>query len=271
MAAPFRHLFGLQTITFGDENQKHLPQILTHARASGYDGVEVGFRRLNGVDAGQLRDWLAEAGVQLAALHLGGNLSDLTQAGGEQKRISSLALYAVEAGAAMINYSGLRWSSEEQFASDWFALREAAHICRDAGIPLCYHNHDWEFASDWRVMRPLIEDDKTPLGFCIDAGWLAKAQVDFNDVFGLVRDRLRMVHLKDFITNDPGTLDTVPLGSGVAPVREVFQWVEENIDSQVWIVSEQDYPVTDPYEEVRVSAEFLLRVRESFEGTAAHE
>lgn len=71
----------LQTITWGDPQHDRFPDIFALAKASGFDGLEIGFRRLRQVSTTDIQRLLDANQMIINASHIGGNLGDLGQAG----------------------------------------------------------------------------------------------------------------------------------------------------------------------------------------------
>lgn len=63
---------GLQTITWGDWQVENMPAVLDAAGECGYDGVEIGFRRLGDTAPRDLRDMRRDAAVDVLGIHAGG-------------------------------------------------------------------------------------------------------------------------------------------------------------------------------------------------------
>jgi len=52
-----------QTITWGDGQTEFMDRVVRVAAAAGYSALEIGYRRLAGVDAGELGDLLSQSGL----------------------------------------------------------------------------------------------------------------------------------------------------------------------------------------------------------------
>lgn len=251
------------TITFGDEQNQRFPEIFNALSAIGYSGVEIGFRHIGPLGSQQLKEWLDAADLQLVATHLGGNLEDTSQAAGEQKIIDEVMDFLWPLGTRMIMYSGLRFVDDAQFKRDLAMLDHGAQRCADRGFRLLYHNHDWEFADDQRVMSALVQDTDAALGFCPDVGWIDKSGTDVLSFLPQIRDRIGAVHFKDFASRDrqEKRLDTVELGNGVVPIADVIQWLGDKDLSSLWGIAEQDTSELSAEEAVRINYNYLQSVQ----------
>ena len=251
---------GCQMCVFGDRQGPELPGLIRCVAENGYAGMEMGYRHLCGTPPGDLRDMLAAAGIELASTHLGGNLEDVAQAKSEQTIVQEVADYLKVVGTTFIMYSGLRYTDDATFEAELAALNRSADYLASRGLQLLYHNHAWEFANDWQVMNAVLQRTSENLGLCPDVGWVHKAGVDVIDFLDQAKDRIGAVHFKDFLSVQPGLLDTTEFGLGVVPLREAATWLEENLPA-VWILAEQDKTDLQPEEAVAANAAFFRSLR----------
>ena len=245
-----------QTITWGAEQKEHFAEVFAEVAAAGFTGVEVGFRHIRETAPADLKKMLDHHGLVLAASHVGGNLFDPSQADAERAVLDEALDYLHAMGTKLLMYSGLRFKDDEQLARDIKTLNRAAAKCREQDVSLLYHNHNWEFAEDGKVIRALIKDGE--LGFCPDVGWVMKGGWKINDLLDSICGRIGAIHFKDFATNGPGC-DTVPLGKGVAPLKEAAEWIKKNT-SGLWVIAEQDNTDILPAEAAAVNGDFLKEV-----------
>lgn len=248
---------GLQTITWGDPQHDRIDQILSTAAESGYEGVEIGWRRIAAIGVEKLGRLLKKHRLQLIASHVGGNLANLDQAESERQGLDAVLDGIVHLGAPYLLYSGQKFQSDEQLASDIATLNAAALRCADRGIRLLYHNHDYEFAEDGRVFEALRNQTVTELGFCPDVGWLHKAGMDCVEVLESIRDRVASIHFKDFLTREPGVKDFCNIGDGCVPFATVADWIRDAARGDFWVIAEQDECDGSAEEAVARNARFM--------------
>lgn len=234
--ADFR--IGCQTITWGEKQRERFPEVFAQIASGGFAGVEIGFRHLRETSPPQLKEMLQANGLVLAASHVGGNLFDADQATRERGLLDDALEYLQAMGTELLLYSGLRYHDDAQFGRDLTMLNRAAEECRERGIKLLYHNHNWEFADNGRVIDALVNDADPHLGFCPDIGWVMKGGAEIEALLDRVKARIGALHFKDFATTGPA-VDTVILGEGVAPLREAADWARRNL-SGLWMIAEQD-------------------------------
>lgn len=260
-----RFSIACQTITFGPNQNTRFPEIFHTIRDAGYAGVEIGYRHLRGIPPDVFRVSLSGSSLCIVATHINGNLFETDASG--RALIDEVIEYVHTAGAKRILYSGLQWESADQFARDLDMVNRAALMCAEHETQLCYHNHDHEFRDilspedapgGMTVMDAIIDGAVPELRFCPDVGWIHKAGADAVMFLDRVRDRLSAVHYKDFATLD-SVVDTVPLGTGCVPLKDVTTWLRTNIRG-IWVIAEQDTAQGSPEDAIRRNASFLRKV-----------
>lgn len=244
-----------QTITWGEGQRDVFDQVFAEVEDAGFSGVEIGFRHIRQTPPDWLAALLSAHGLSLVASHVGGNLFDAGQADQERGILDEVIEYLEFTGTPMLMYSGLRYQSEKQFVADLEMLHRAADKCVSHGIALLYHNHDFEFADDARVMRALIANKQSALRFCPDIGWIMKGGVDAIELLDEIRDRIGAIHFKDFATTEHRT-DTVILGQGIAPLAEAAEWLKANTPG-MWVIAEQDTADVPAAEAAAANAAYL--------------
>jgi sugar phosphate isomerase/epimerase len=245
-----------QTITFGTEQSQNYPEVFRVIREAGYAGVEIGYQRFSHIAPDEFRELLSDNALAMAAMHASGNL----EAPGREHQtvLEDIIAYAGVVGTSRIVYSGLRWDESSQFHRDLECIGRSAVLCSQNGIKLCYHNHEWEFGSGGRVIDALVTDAPEELHFCPDIGWVHVAGVEVMAFLENISDRLAAIHFKD-VSGTMEDLDTVVLGHGAVPLREVAMWLRENTTG-MWIVAEQDTADIPAEEAVRKNASFLRKL-----------
>ncbi len=131
--------------------------------------------------------------------------------------------------------------SKEQIIADAKKYNSAGAILADAGIQLCYHNHDHEFATkfDGAYGWDILVDNTDPasMSFEPDIAWIAYAGADPVDVINRLSGRIPAIHVKDLYSlTDRGKFTAV--GTGVVKTNEsVAAAIEAGAE---WVVVEQD-------------------------------
>jgi sugar phosphate isomerase/epimerase len=129
------------------------------------------------------------------------------------------------------------------------AFNRAGEMCRDNGMRLAYHNHDFEFTPiDGQVPFDILlnETDAELFDLEIDMFWVRKAEQDIVDVLKRAPHRFTMAHIKDM--DERGNMTEV--GSGVIDFASVL--ANESASGLRHLFVEHDQP-TDPFKSVAMS------------------
>lgn len=229
----------LQTITWGDPQHERFDSIFELARASGFDGLEIGFRRLGAVSLQEIERLLARHRIVVNASHIGGNLGDRDQAAKERAALDQTLDYLSTVGVPYLLYSGLKEKDEAILGRAIEQLNVFSERCAEKGIALLYHNHNWEFDDDRRIWNRLRDAKVASLGYALDLGWAAKAGQDLGALLDDLDQSVRVLHFKDFVSDEPGQ-NTCHLGEGIIDFSPAWRWLEGKSDRDIWLTAEQD-------------------------------
>ena len=246
-----------QTITFGPDQKDHLAEVFAAVAAAGYEGIETGLRHLDHMAPDDLSALLAEHGLSLVASHMGGELNAPAGKPEGGTVLEHAVSYLTAMGTRLLVYSGLQFEDDAQFARDFDALNRAAETALAEGVRLCYHNHDFEFKHDGRVINAVLDDASDALALCPDLGWVHMGGANVVEFLERAKRRLAAVHFKDFSTTGLDW-DTVVLGEGVAPLESGAEWLIENTDGMP-VMAEQDSARVPAAEAVARNASFLRK------------
>ena len=248
MSSAFR--IAVQLYVFGERlhHPPGLPPILTGLAEAGYEGVE-------GI-AGEPSDPapLQAAGLVYVGPHLvlpaladpDAVAEETRRLGGESVICSGLRQWDVRDAAAYREAVGM--------------LNEAGQRLRGHGVHLHYHNHDFEFdqvdgtLTGMDVLNDGLDPDAVAL--CVDTGWVWRAGLDAAEFLRSHRDRIGLVHLRDFTG-----AQSVPLGRGEFPLDSVIAVLPE-LPHLRWAIVEQD-PDTDSPAADMTTSRACLRERYS--------
>lgn len=239
----------VQMYSLREESQKDFAGTLKKVAELGFDGVE--FAGFGGLTAEEVKVLLDEYGLQAAASHvpleeLENNLAKVIE---EQKIIGSK--YVV------CPYLMPNRRSEEDYLSLITLLDEIGETCRQEGITLCYHNHDFELdcLADGRTALESILDDvnEDNVKAELDIYWLTKAGEKPIEWINRYQARTPLVHLKDMTTDEEKFF--AELGTGGVDIEAVLNFGEE-AGVQWWVV-EQDMSRRTPFESIEISMNYL--------------
>ncbi|MEC8659795.1 MAG: sugar phosphate isomerase/epimerase [Verrucomicrobiota bacterium] len=138
-------------------------------------------------------------------------------------------------------------------------LDKSGEILKRNGKILSYHNHEYEFAriEGKTILETIFENtDSEHLKAELDTHWVQRGGANPTTWCKLMRKRLPLLHLKDYIvTTDRETLFG-EIGSGNL---EWYSIIEEARRSECeWYIVEQDHSLIDPFESIKMSYNFLV-------------
>lgn len=241
----------VQLYSVRDAMERDVKGTLQQIKQMGYDGVE--FASLHGVDPAAMREMLEEIGLVPVARHL----SMEEWQGGQ----SAIDLHKVLGCQYMV----IPYLSEEyrpggaSFESTLEQIRGVGKLCSQNGIPLLYHNHEFEFdlmpngQTGLDYMYQVIPADvlQTELDLC----WVAVAGKSPVKYLERYRNRCPLVHVKDY-SMDGTAMRHQPLGRGTQDIPGILDAAVQC--GAKWVVVEQDEPEgEDSLDVVRISREYL--------------
>ena len=268
---------GLQLYTVRDDMAKDFKGTLQQVKALGYDGVE--FAGLFGHTPEQVKAMCAEIGLNPISAHvpLADMLADVDKVIADYKAIGCQYIvvpYVTEE----------RRPGGELFKQMVEEIRSIGAKCKEAGLVLLYHNHDFEFAKtetgefglDYLYANVPADLLQTELDQC----WVKYAGQDPVAYLQKYSGRSPVVHLKDYYASgeqkeDPYALiglnegekkenkafEFRPLGYGVQDVPAIIE-ASKKAGSK-WLIVEQDQPSMGktPMECAGMSMEYLKNLK----------
>ena len=260
----------LQLYTVRDFTGKDLPGTLAQVKAMGYDAVELaGTYGLNAADFKKLLD---DTGLNAISAHVpleafakdvAGTVDAYAQLGCKVIAIPWASLESLPGGA--------------DFEKTKAVILEAAALCKEKGMILAYHNHDFEFTKlpcGTFVLDALF--DQIPADLLqaqLDTGWVTVAGEDPVSYIGKYAGRCPSVHLKDVVRVDndgkkvellgvdnklesAGKFEDRPVGQGLQDMPAVIKAAEKA--GAIGLVVELDEAVgMTSLEAARESREYL--------------
>ncbi|MGI5900206.1 MAG: sugar phosphate isomerase/epimerase family protein [Christensenellales bacterium] len=265
---------GLQLYTLRNSAQKNLHSTLSFVKGLGYDGVELA--GLYGLTAGQMKAALEKAGLAAISSHVPyAELADDMRG-----TIDKYSLIGCEYIAIPYLNKEHRPGSEG-YPQVLENMKKVGIICREKGMTLLYHNHDFEFMAlpDGRIALDALYEDIPAdiLQTQIDTCWAKVAGHDPAEYVRKYAGRCPLVHLKDFhlegtleytpyeligIRNErPAQFDDMfsfrPLGMGMQDMPALLDACADS--GAKWLIVELDAPSPGaaPEEDVSMSIEYL--------------
>ncbi len=268
-------LIGYQVYSAREEASKDLLNTLKQLKALGYDGVE--FAGFYGHTAEEVKTMLDEVG--LAAF------SDHVPFAAIEKDMFGVISDHLTIGC---KYIAVPFLDEEHrpgqpgFADVIRTIVKFGRLCREAGIQLLYHNHDFEFekisgmyALDFLYAAVDPEILKTEIDTC----WVKYSGEDPADYVRKYAGRAPIVHMKDFVgtrggaqpyalikedgsddgkNSDSTAFEFRPVGYGCQDVKAV---VEAGLDAGAFcfVVEQDQWYDRTPFEAARMSIDTLRK------------
>lgn len=243
----------VQLFTLRDEMAQDAKSTLKKVKDLGFDGVEfAGYGNLTVQEAKETIDGL---GLEAASSHVPIHIlkEDLDGVIAEQKLLGSSYL--------VVPFLAEDERTEQDYKELILFLQKAGKTCREAGITLCYHNHDFELETleqDGRQALQAIFDETDPKEVMteLDVYWLQKAGEDPVKWLQAYEGRTPLVHLKDMTTDDEKFF--AELGTGGVDIKAITGLASSQPVS--WWVIEQDVSRKEPLESIEISINYLKQI-----------
>ena len=248
---------GLQLYTLRQETHHDLLGVLHRVHEIGYPAVE--FAGLMGVEATLVRATLDALGMEAAAAHI--------PVERWEKHLDAVLDELITLGCA---YGVVPWLAPEHRGSLEVTnrlvslLNTCGAACKERGIGLLWHHHDFEFeempgAGGRTMMDILIEEtDPATVGFEADLYWAVVGGQDPAAFLERIAGRAKAVHMKDVgtVITERGIPEDLPAGSGTLEWPRLIA-VAEAAGAE-WFIAEQDNPnMDDPIGDVRSAWTYL--------------
>lgn len=240
---------GLQLYTVRDHLEKDFEGTMRKVADLGYKGVE--FADFYGRTAEQVKALLDETGLSVAGAHR------------PYARLRDALEEEIAFNKAIGNRNLVFPYLAEEDRDKWDVviadLKAIGKRCAEEGMVLFYHNHEFELqiAYDGQSALDAIYSQVPSelLQVELDSCWVSYAGLDPLKYISKYSGRLPLLHLKDMITNEDGSAETVELGKGEIDIKAI---ADAAIDNKVeWLIVEQDNCAGDSMDSIAVSMEWI--------------
>lgn len=247
--------YGLQMYSLRDVTDADLKGSLKMVADMGYKYIE--FAGFFDHAAENVKAWLDEYGLICSGTHTGSD--DLAA-----DKIDETIAYHKTIGCKNLIIPSMDWSTEEKMNENIALMNTAQKKLEENGISLGYHNHSKEFFPT--SYGKIIQDEiirNTHVELEIDTFWTFNAGLDPVAYCENIKDRIRVIHLKDGIPSTPEKRNFEHVqdgvigkssGEGEAPVKAVRQWAIEN--NKLMVIESEGCNPTGP-EEVKRCIDYL--------------
>ena len=267
---------GVQLYSVRGDMEADFKGTLQKVKAMGYDGVE--FAGLFNNDPAQVNAWCKEIGLEPISAHvpLADMLADIDKVIADYKAVGCTYIvvpYVTEE----------RRPGGELFLQMVEEIRTIGQKCKEAGLTLLYHNHDFEFKKlesgeyglDYLYSNVPADLLQTELDEC----WVKYSGLNPAEYLLKYSGRSPVVHLKDYhiegeMEGDPYALiglnegeekkssafEFRPLGKGVQDIPSIIEAAHQA--GSKWLIVEQDNPSMglEPMQCIQTSIEFLKSI-----------
>jgi inosose dehydratase len=264
---------GLHTCGWG---ARPLPDLLIAARKLGYDGVELAPAWLEKeYSAAEVDRMLLQYGVpSVPTVYAGaGRYWDSGVLSAEIAKAREFCHWIKHKGGQNVIFGPVVGKNGQRMADEQRNIYRAYEAVGDAVIsegcvPL-YHNH---YRVSHELSKRIFKDDLDNMDWskwklCLDTGHIVLCLEDPVAIFDKYSDVIGWVHLKDVKRSQFDNIAApqrfselhkffTPLGQGIVDFPEILNILDE-VDYNGWLVVEQDYSDTTPYEAAKASIEYL--------------
>lgn len=254
---------GLQLYTLREELPKDVKGTLEKVAQAGYTNVETyGFSikdQFWGLTPKELKKILDDNGLKAVSGHY--NLGSFLYDGHTEELIAS-----IEAAKILKSeFLTVPWVDEpfrrniEDYKKIAARVNEAAKMCKNAGLKLAYHNHDFEFqkhdgVTGYEIL--LNETDKDLVFFELDLYWVIHSGNDPLKLFKENPGRFKMWHVKDKnkINNELNT----EVGSGTIDFKPIFKEAKQSGMVHFFVEQENNF-ASNSFESIKTSCDFISK------------
>lgn len=235
----------LQLYSIKDEVAKDFFGSLEKVAKMGYTGVE--FAGFGGIEATAMKAKLDELGLQGISAHV-----SIEELSGDNLMHTIEYLKILGAKYIICPYSNLR---TVEFAYDFAKqLTEIGKICKENGLALGYHNHDFELALDGGQYPLEVLFENVDPEYVIqepDIFWVEYAGIDTIEYLEKNKDRCPIIHIKQIKGKD-----NVNAGDGTIDIAKVYSICP----SAVYVYEQEEYPGGTPLECVAESMQYMNKI-----------
>lgn len=254
---------GIQLYTLREEFSKNVKGVLEHVAKTGYKGVETyGYSSEKGFFGTSPKDFkkiLSDNGLKAPSGHYDFNsfIKD-----NNADFLKSAIECANQLGSEYIVVPYL----DEKLRSDLDSYKkiaqkisEAALLCKQSGLKLAYHNHDFEFKkfgnqTGYDIL--LQETDKKLVDFELDLYWAVRSGNDPLALFKANPGRFTMWHVKDM---DKSKVEwNTEIGEGSINFKTIFAEAKLSGMKHFFVEQETNYS-PNPMESINTSWNFVSK------------
>ena len=246
-----KHRIGAQTIVWGENIRGNMEAILRFLAENGFQGVETGIRHFYLDRCKAYREMYQNTGLVLLGIHSGGKFWDPGQADDEMKKIEDTVSFASRVGSKYLLVSGNPNETVASMQAAAATYNELGRRCRDDGLRLAYHNHNWELVNQGAILNVLMNETSAELvSLILDTAWAYIAEMSVESLMRHFGSRIAYIHIKDVRQEKFCELGTGEIDHGCTIALAQAYGIK-------WLVVEQDYTSLTAEESMKANMRYL--------------
>lgn len=259
-----KRAIGIQLWTLRDTLPKDVKGVLTQVGKAGFCEVETfGYSVDKGFFGTSVRDFksiLDDNGLKATSNHFDFNsmIKDSS---------TDLVKYYVETANQLgseyvtVPYivSELRGTTGDAYKKLALQINNVGELCKEGGLKLAYHNHDFEFTkfgstNGYEIL--LKETDKNLVDFEMDLYWVVRSGNDPLQLFKKYPGRFKMWHVKDMDKVNPDW--NAEIGTGTIDFKSIFAQAKLAGMKRFFLEHESNYK-PNPVESAATSFNYIRK------------
>ncbi len=255
---------GLQLYTLREELPKDVKSTLKKVSDAGYSIVETyGFSikdQFWGLTPSELKKSLDENDLKAVSGHY--NLGSFLYDGNKEELVAAIKAAKI----LKSDFLTVPWIDEayrknsEDYKKIAARLNEAAKMCKEEGLKLAYHNHDFEFqkldngVTGYEIL--LKETEKDLVFFELDLYWVARSGNNPLELFAANPWRFKMWHVKDMDKENQSL--NAEIGSGSIDFKPFFKQRKIAGMTYFFVEQENNY-IPNSIDSIKTSCDFISK------------
>jgi len=259
---------GLQLYTIRDAMAKDPAAALAKVAKLGYNTVEgatyTGTELFYGMNAKGFASLLAQEGLTMPSAHYRLGEEQVNGASQPGTILNDWKRAVDDAAAVGAKYMVCAYLSQaergdvEHYKKVAGLLDVAGQTCKNSGIQLCYHNHDFEFIQDngqypYEILLTTTDADNVKME--MDLYWMTKAGQDPIAFFNKYPGRFPLLHIKDMDSTPEKKFTEV--GNGVIDFKKIL--AQSKKAGVKYFFVEQDICPGDPFDSIGKSISYIKK------------
>lgn len=228
-----------------------IAQTLKQVRAIGYTAVQIS--GMGPIAEEELNTILDGEGLTCCATHESGDVILKTP----EKIVERLQKLRCKITAYPYP-AGIEFDKPESVAGLIKGLDHSGKVLADAGLTLCYHNHNHEFRKvQGKTLLEQIYEKTNPkyVQGEPDTYWVHFGGGENVEWCERLKNRLPIIHLKDYLTNAENKPQLCEIGAGNLNFKKIIAAAEKS--GCQWFVVEQDTCPGSPLDSLKQSFDYI--------------